>query len=120
MVKSRSTRQKEIMDSQRVLIKTFFTAEGLYEKINRIDSKIGIATVYRYLKTLRNNNEVYTYSCDGKSIYSNNRSNHCHFICEETNKIIHFNVDNIDFLKNKIPGEITSFSLEVRGICKNH
>ena len=38
-------------------------------------------------------------------------------LCEETGKIIHFDVDSLDFLKNKIPGTISSFQIEVRGVC---
>lgn len=120
MVESRITRQKKIIDTQRQKLNFFYSAEHLFEKVNEIDKKISIATIYRYLKDLREKNQIYIYICDGKKIYSNNKSNHCHFICEKTNDIIHFDVDNIDFLKNKVPGEITSFSLEVRGICKKH
>ena len=39
-------------------------------------------------------------------------------ICEETGKVIHFDVDSLDFLKNKIPGSISSFQIEVKGRCK--
>ena len=119
MVESRQTRQKKILEEERLKLNTFYSAEHLFENVSKIDKKLGIATIYRYLKTLREKGEVYTYMCDGKNIYSNNKTNHCHFICEKTGKTIHFEVDNIDFLKNKIPGEISSFSLEVRGICKD-
>ncbi len=119
-MKTRQTKQKEIIDNERNSISTFYSAEALHEKVLIKDKKIGIATIYRHLKNLREKNEIYTYICDGKNIYSNSRSNHCHFICEKSGEIIHFNVDNIDFLKNKIPGEITSFQLEVKGICTNH
>jgi Fe2+ or Zn2+ uptake regulation protein len=119
-MKTRSTRQKELLDTERLKIKTFFSAEGLYETVSKKDNKLGMATIYRYLKALRKEGLIYSYTCDGKNIYSNNKSNHCHFECEETGEIIHFDIENIDFLKNKIPGEITSFQLEVKGICKNH
>lgn len=119
MVKSRATRQKELMDTQISSFKTFFSAEELFEKVSQQDAKIGIATVYRYLKSLREDNEIYSYTCRGKTIYSNSDKSHCHFICEETGKMIHFEIDNIDFLKDKVPGDISSFQLEVRGFCKD-
>ena len=119
-MKTRDTKQKEIIDKERLLLTTFYSAEYLYEKVLKVNKKIGIATIYRHLKKLRENGEIYNYTCDGKLIYSNNKSNHCHFECEETGEIIHFDIENIDFLKNKIPGDITSFQLEVKGICRNH
>jgi hypothetical protein len=39
---------------------------------------------------------------------------------EKTGKVIHFKIESLDFLKNKIPGTIKSFQIEVRGICNNH
>jgi len=118
VVKTRQTRQKEILDKEIKSFKNFFSAEDLLEKAQKKDKKISIATVYRYLKNLRENNQIYSYTCSGKKIYSNKTISHCHFECIETGKIIHFDIDNIDFLKDKIPGEIQSFQLEVKGILK--
>ena len=119
-MKSRHTRQKEILEEEVNKITTFFSAEKLLEKASLKDKKIGIATVYRFLKDLRNKGLIYSYICDGKTIYSNTQNNHCHFECVETGKVFHFEIDNLDFLKNKIPGEIESFQLEVKGICSDH
>jgi Fe2+ or Zn2+ uptake regulation protein len=69
------------------------------------------------LKKLRNSEEIFSYTCDNKLLYSNVKKSHCHFICQETGKVIHFDVDSLDFLKDKIPGEISSFQIEVKGIC---
>lgn len=113
----RNTRQKEIIEKELNKIKTFFTAEELYEKIKENNPKISLATIYRFVKEKENKQEIYSYVCDRKKVFSKNKKSHCHFICEETGKIIHFEIDSIDFLKNKIPGKITSFQLEVKGIC---
>ncbi|MBD3249828.1 hypothetical protein GF336_07310 [Candidatus Woesearchaeota archaeon] len=115
--KTRNTKQKEIINKEVNRFKTFFTAEDLYEKVKVIDKNIGLATIYRFLKTLRKNGNIFSYTCDGKLIYSKENKSHCHFVCEETGKVIHFNIDSLDFLKDKIPGSITSFQIEVRGIC---
>lgn len=120
MVKSRHTRQKEIIEDEIKSFKTFFSAEDLLAKVCVRDKKIGIATVYRFLKEYREKDKIYSYVCAGKRVYSNNKSNHCHFVCTESGKVIHFEIENIDFLKDKIPGEISSFQLEVKGICKDH
>ncbi len=120
MVESRLTRQKRILDTESKKIKGFFNAEQLLKKVNLLDKKIGIATIYRYLKESKKNNSLYSYQCEGKTIYSNTKTSHCHFICEESGKTFHFEIDNLDFIKNKVPGDITSISIEVRGVCSKH
>jgi Fe2+ or Zn2+ uptake regulation protein len=117
MAITRKTKQKEIIMKEIDEIKKFFTAEELFEKSKKIDKKIGLATIYRLLKEKREKKELYSYLCDGKHVYSKEKKSHCHFVCENSGKIIHFDVDSLDFLKDKIPGEITSFQIEVRGVC---
>ena len=116
-MKTRNTKQKEIINKEINKFKTFFTAEELYEKVRLIDKNIGLATIYRFLKTLRKNRNIFSYNCDGKLIYSKENRSHCHYVCEETGRVIHFNIDSLDFLKSKIPGSITSFQIEVKGVC---
>ncbi|MBN2881265.1 transcriptional repressor [Candidatus Woesearchaeota archaeon] len=116
---SRNTTQKRILNDIINNKKTFFSAEDLLVDANKKDSKISIATVYRFLLEKEKTGELYSYLCDRKKTYSKNQASHCHFICENTGKIIHFNIDSLDFLKDKIPGTITSFQIEVRGICNN-
>jgi Fur family ferric uptake transcriptional regulator len=118
MIKTtRETRQKEIINSQLNKINHFFTAEELHEKVTKIEPKIGIATIYRFIKELKKKNEIYSYLCNRRNIFSKNKESHCHFICEKTGKTIHFEINNLDFLKNKIPGSIKSFQIEIRGVC---
>ena len=117
MGKLRNTKQKQIIEKEIEKIESFFSAEELYEVVKTKDSSIGIATIYRFLKSAVDKRKLYTYICDRRSIYSKGKKNHCHFVCEKTGNVIHFEIDNIDFLKDKIPGKITSFQLEVKGIC---
>ena len=117
-MKTRNTKQKETINKEINKLKTFFTAEELFKKVKLIDKNIGLATIYRFLKKLRKEGDIFSYTCDGKLVYSIENKSHCHFICEETGKIIHFDVDSLDFLKNKIPGSITSFQIEVKGKCE--
>ena len=114
---SRNTRQKEVLKKEISKFQSFFTAEDLFENANKIDKSIGIATVYRFLKELRANKQIFFYTCDKRLVYSNDKKSHCHFVCQETGKITHFDIDSLDFLKNKIPGEISSFQIEVKGVC---
>lgn len=119
MVQKRNTRQKEIILKELEKVDTFFTAEELHEDIKKIDKDMGIATVYRFLKEMKNQGKLYSYVCDRKTTYSKDHRSHCHFICEKTGKITHFEIDSLDFLKDKIPGSIKSYQIEIRGVCKD-
>jgi Fur family ferric uptake transcriptional regulator len=120
MVESRQTRQRGVLEGELKSFKTFFSAEDLLERVSKKDKKIGIATIYRFLKRVRDEGVIFSYSCAGKTIYSNNSKSHCHFECTESGKIFHFEIENLDFLKDKIPGHISSFQLEVKGVCSEH
>jgi Fur family transcriptional regulator, ferric uptake regulator len=113
--KSRNTKQKEIILEEINKINDFFTAEELYDKVKKKHKDIGLATIYRFLKDLRERKEIHSYLCKKKQLYSKDKKSHCHFICEETGRVIHFEVDSLDFLQNKIPGIISSFQIEVKG-----
>ncbi|MEM4258933.1 MAG: transcriptional repressor [Candidatus Thermoplasmatota archaeon] len=118
MKKSRKTKQKERILSEIAKSVSFFTADQLFETVKKQDPNIGIATVYRLLKDLRNKKELHSYICNRKMIYSKEKNNHCHFICQQCKKITHFTIDKIDFLENKISGDICHFQIDVYGICK--
>ena len=113
---SRNTRQKRLLQDSAERIGAFFSAEELHERVLKKDPSIGIATVYRFLKS---SDDLFSYRCGTRKVFSKGKKSHCHFVCEKTGKVIHFDLDNIDFLKDKIPGSITSFQLEVRGVCKD-
>lgn len=116
-MRKRNTKQKKIISNEVSKFKTFFAAEDLHENVKLVDGNIGLATIYRFLKKLRQDGKIFSYTCDGKLVYSIDNKSHCHFVCEETNKVIHIDVDSLDFLKDKIPGSITNFQIEIRGIC---
>ena len=120
MVKKRLTKQKELIQKELDLINSFFSAEELFDKVKKIDLSIGIATIYRFLNDLKKDNHIFSYKCDRRTIYSKREKSHCHFICEKTGKVTHFSIDSLDFLKDKIPGSINSFQIEVRGVCDKH
>ncbi len=117
--RGRNTKQKEIIREEIAKLDSFFNAEELHEKVLSKDKNIGIATIYRYLNDAEKQGELYSYLCDRKKTYSKGKKSHCHFVCEETGKVIHFDVENIDFIKDKVPGTINSFQIEVKGICKD-
>ena len=113
-MKSRQTKQKEILDATITNMDSFFTASELHQKALEKDAGIGIATVYRFLQDAVTNKTLHSYICDRKGVYSKTKQ-HCHFIDEETQEVHHFHIENIDFLKKYVPGKISSFSIEVKG-----
>jgi len=115
MVQKRNTRQKEEIANALDKMEAFFTAEDLHRCCKK--HEIGIATIYRYLKDELASGMLYSYTCNRRRVYSKKDTSHCHFICEKTGKITHFNIDSLDFLKDRIPGSIKSFQIEVRGEC---
>ncbi|MEX0920360.1 MAG: transcriptional repressor [Candidatus Pacearchaeota archaeon] len=117
--KSRNTRQKERLEEETKKFSSFFTPEDILKKVRKKDSKLGIATIYRFLKNKTTNNEIHTYTCDRKTIYSKNEKSHCHFTCEKCGKTEHLKVNTIGFIKNRVEGEICHFQIDVTGICNN-
>jgi len=120
--KYRNTRQKELIEQIINSMNSFFTAEDIHKLTKKKENNIGIATIYRFLNSLKNENKLYSYVCDRKTLYSKEKNSHCHYTCEKTGKVIHFNIDNLEFLKEikkKIPGNIRSIQLEIRGICND-
>lgn len=119
--KSRKTKQKELIYNLVKTLNGFFSAEELFNVVKKKDPQVGIATVYRALKELKEKNQIFSYICNRRALYSNKQISHCHYVCEKTGKITHFDIDSLDFLKkisDKIPGTITSFQLEIRGTCE--
>ncbi len=116
-MKSRNTRQKEILQKEFESFTNFFTAEDLHDKIKKRDKEIGIATVYRFLKDLREKRKLHSYVCDRKMIYSKEKNSHSHYACQCCGKTFHINIKNLDFIKKEIPGNICHFQIEVAGVC---
>src|SRR3989338_7148472 len=114
---SRQTRQKSILQMEIDNFQSFFTAEDLYDKPAVKDDKIGIATVYRFLKELKKNNSIHSYLCNRKTVYSISEKNHCHFSCQHCGNITHISINSIDFLKKNLKGDICHFQINIEGIC---
>ncbi len=90
----------------------------LFEYVQKKHPKIGIATVYRFLKELREKGFIHSYVCNRKILYAKEKKSHCHFICEKCKKIEHFDLEKIDFIKKGVKGDICHFQLDVSGICE--
>lgn len=114
MPASRSTRQKKLLAQTIKSISTFFSADDVHNTISKTDPSIGIATIYRFLNNELQQGRLHRYLCDRRYVFSTSQT-HCHYIDETTGEITHFSIDSIDFLKGKLPGDISSIHIEVKG-----
>jgi Fe2+ or Zn2+ uptake regulation protein len=112
----RQTLQKKILREELVKFNSFFDGSDLYKKASKRNHKIGVATVYRFLKKLVEAGEIHSYLCEKRTIYSRNKNNHCHFVCKKCGEIKHFQLKHLDFLD--IKGEVCHFQIDVNGICE--
>ena len=117
-MRGRNTIQKELIKKEIKLFHSFFNAEELYLQVSKKDSKIGVATVYRFLKKLAEDGKIHTYLCDRKTIYSSNIKSHCHFICKKCGDVEHINLKKVDFLQKGVKGDICHFQIDISGICE--
>jgi Fur family transcriptional regulator, ferric uptake regulator len=114
---ARMTKQKRIIAEELDTFNTFFSADELHDRVRERDPGVGKATVYRYLKEIRGSHHLHSYHCNRRIVYSREQSNHSHFTCQKCGRVIHFEVDSIDFLAGKIKGNICHFQIDVSGIC---
>ncbi|MEN9626033.1 MAG: hypothetical protein RL557_361 [archaeon] len=115
---SRNTSQKILLQEEIQKSNSFFNAEELHQKVRKKDKTIGIATVYRFLKSLKEKNKIHSYTCNRRIIYSLENKNHCHFVCENCGKTEHIHVSSLDFIKNKMSGIICHFQIDIAGLCE--
>ena len=82
--------------------------ETLFERANKIDSKVSIATVYRTVKVLKNAGilEKLEFN-DGRSRFEDAvRKHHDHLIDLDTGKVIEFIDEEIEHIQNKIASKL--------------
>lgn len=114
----RQTKQKEILEEELKKKNIFFSAEDFHKSIKKKNQKIGIATVYRFLNDKVNQNEIHSYSCNRRTLFSIKGKTHAHFSCEICKIQKHIEIKNVEFLKKEISGEVCHFQLDVSGICE--
>lgn len=117
-MKPRLTKQKQLLEEEIIKYSSFFNAEDLFQKVGRRNSKLGLATIYRYLNEQVNAGKLHSYTCNRRTLYSTSKKNHCHFHCERCGEIKHIQLQKLDFLKQNIEGELCHFQIDVAGICK--
>lgn len=116
---ARMTKQKNLLHTEVKASRSFFDAYKLHSNVQRKDKKIGIATVYRFLNNLEAKGEVHSFICDNKKVYSNNKTSHAEFKCEECGKLKHVKIDNVDFLNKLTDDYVCHFQIELTGLCSS-
>jgi Fur family ferric uptake transcriptional regulator len=103
-----------------------FTSEELYLLIKKEypELSIGIATVYRTLTLLEDNDIVSSISLgiQGKKYEIANKPHHDHIICEVCSRIVEFENKEIEELQHTIATEngfkLTTHLMQLYGICE--
>ena len=99
-------------------------AEAIYQRANKIDPQISLATIYRTLAIFEKNGIVnkLDFASDGKAKYEIDREekgHHHHLIDVETGKIIEFSDSSLEKIKidiaKKLGYELVDHRLELYG-----
>ena len=119
----KGTRQRELV------VRTFFSlgrhvsAHDLYREVRRRDKRIGLVTVYRTLKLLRDAGlaEERRFTRDFSLFEPKPRRHHDHMICVRCGEIVEFENETIEDLQEKAARRagftIISHKLELYGKC---
>lgn len=113
----RMTKQKQTLYQELRNAKTFFDVNELHRRAAQKDTRIGIATIYRFLKALEEKGEIHSYLCEDRKIYSLSEKNHVHFCCESCGTIRHLDLKKADFLRVAGGEEICHFQVNITGLC---
>jgi len=108
------TKQKRKLNEALTQFKGFVSAHEIHSKV----PEFGLATVYRFLKDLEQNGGIHSYTCNNKKIYSINKRNHAHFICEKCKTVRHVDINNVDFIEEVVTEKVCHFQLELVGTCE--
>jgi len=105
--------------------KKHLTPEEIYNEVKKINSNIGLATVYRALSFLEKEGLVnsISFGVEGKKYELNRGHHHDHMICLNCNKIIEFFDEELEKLQEKIAKEhgfkLITHELNMYGLCEN-
>lgn len=102
--------------------KTHPTTKELYNKVHKIDSSIGQATVYRTVNKLVELGKIKKLSINNDvDHYDGDISNHYHFICNTCNRIIDIFDDtfaiDLDKVNKNINVSIKNYDIILYGEC---
>lgn len=120
----RNTKQKEVILDVILKSTNHPTIKEIYQQVQKIDSSIGQATVYRNINSLAKEGTVKKLSdTTNEYHYDGNVKEHNHFICKNCHKIIDIfttkNKNNIKSIAREYSLLIDEVSITYEGLCNN-
>jgi Fe2+ or Zn2+ uptake regulation protein len=118
----RNTIQRSLTLNAVKKLKNHPTVEEIYEEVAKEHPSISKGTVYRNLKELAENGDLYDVEVPGAaSHFDHNCQDHYHARCIKCGKVIDVDLpymnDLIDKIKDKHGFEFTGYDLVFKGIC---
>lgn len=120
------THQREIVVENFLRNRGHISADELFDLVKKDDGKIGLATIFRTLRTLSDCGLAREINLgDGRTRFepTYKRPHHHHLICEECNQTIEFYNPEFEALQEKIVNQYRFISkrhvLQIFGICKD-
>ncbi|MHB0976327.1 MAG: Fur family transcriptional regulator [Candidatus Aquicultorales bacterium] len=120
----KTTKQRDLIVSTFLSLDSHIGAEELYQKVRKVDPKVGLATVYRTLRLLSEAGVAREHKFgDACSRYEplGAKSHHDHLICVECGSVEEFENRRIEELQERIAEEkgfdVMSHRLEIYGVC---
>lgn len=122
----KATRQRELIAQAFFATTKHVSAESLYRQVGGRHPRIGLVTVYRTLKLLKNAGFAHERQFgDGRALFEHASSehHHDHIICTECGKITEFENSEIEALQEQIVRRlgfsIQYHKLELYGLCRD-
>jgi len=121
--KQRITKQRKVILNELREVCIHPTAKQIYKLAKKQLPNISLATIYRNLEYLEENNLIIKIKSKRDEYrYDGNISDHCHLICSKCGKIIDiFDLKELSFCSKKIKESgfiINSEFVELHGTCK--
>jgi Fur family ferric uptake transcriptional regulator len=122
----KQSKRRDLIFEQIIASKGHFSVDDIYQKLIKLNTDIGIATVYRTIRLLVDCGILIEQTFGEKKVYYEindiQSRHHDHLICTSCGKIIEFYSDLIEKDKTKISKlynfKIEDHKLEMFGICK--
>ena len=122
----KATRQRELIARAFFATNTHISAEALYRRVSGRDRRIGLVTVYRTLKLLKEAGLAHERQFgEGRALFEHASSerHHDHMICTHCGKIVEFENCEIEELQEQVARKlgftIQYHKLELYGRCSD-
>jgi len=120
----KTTKQRDLIARTLFQAGRHISVEELYQNVRKQDPRIGLVTVYRTLKLLREAGLVEErHFKEGQTLYEEGlREHHDHLICTRCGKIVEFENHTIEDLQQEVAKKygfiILSHKHELYGLCE--